>query len=49
VPKGTFEFYRDKTLNMYYFIARFKILRQYNPQIKQVGIAVPLPKKAETR
>jgi hypothetical protein len=30
---------------MYYFVARFKILRQYNPQIKQVGIAVPLPKK----
>jgi hypothetical protein len=31
---------------MYYFVARFKILRQYNPQIKQVGIAVPsVPKK----
>jgi hypothetical protein len=34
---------------MYYFIARFKVLRQCDLKIKRVGIAVPSPKKAETR
>jgi hypothetical protein len=34
---------------MYYFVARFKVLRQCDLKIKQVGIAVPSPEKAETR